>query len=317
MAFIASITNKVKYALSARSMAPVVIYHAVDHPNTNPLTTGDIHNVYPDILYEQILLLKKHFTILSIDEMAERIKRKKLNSGTASITFDDGYVSVINNAVPILEDLDVPATIFLTTKLIQSNTFWRDKVRYIINEGCIDDFLQFACEKAAEFDAIHPESFYRATKDPSIISSRRVEQIIDGFFAHESIDIASFSVNLYCSEDTLKNRSYRNHTFGNHTHSHYVLSSLDKDEQYGEVVQAETIINKMNLPRSRVFSIPFGQPRDFNDDTMDILHQLGYEAFAMSSGASIVNAFSESSPNIIRQGMIAIDRFMPENKNGF
>ena len=41
-----------------------------------------------------------------------------------AVTFDDGYLNVIENAVPILEELDIPATIFVTTGKLGQKPDW-------------------------------------------------------------------------------------------------------------------------------------------------------------------------------------------------
>src|SRR5215510_2283822 len=41
-----------------------------------------------------------------------------------AVTFDDGYQSVLENAIPILRDRDIPATIFVPTKDLGNRPAW-------------------------------------------------------------------------------------------------------------------------------------------------------------------------------------------------
>jgi peptidoglycan/xylan/chitin deacetylase (PgdA/CDA1 family) len=50
--------------------------------------------------------------------------RKENTPHHIAVTFDDGYLNVIKNAVPILQELDIPATIFVTTGKLGQQPDW-------------------------------------------------------------------------------------------------------------------------------------------------------------------------------------------------
>lgn len=50
-----------------------------------------------------------------------------------SITFDDGFISVMNNALPVLEKYKLPATIFVPTKFIGTVPIWNTSSKYDIS----------------------------------------------------------------------------------------------------------------------------------------------------------------------------------------
>ena len=50
-----------------------------------------------------------------------------------AVTFDDGFENNYSLAAPILEDLKVPATFYVTTDFIENNTMsWIDRIEYAI-----------------------------------------------------------------------------------------------------------------------------------------------------------------------------------------
>jgi peptidoglycan/xylan/chitin deacetylase (PgdA/CDA1 family) len=50
--------------------------------------------------------------------------REKDTRHHIAVTFDDGYLNVIKNAVPILQEFDIPATIFVTTGKLGQQPDW-------------------------------------------------------------------------------------------------------------------------------------------------------------------------------------------------
>ena len=68
---------------------------------------------------KQIQLLKKYYSLVSIDEFIKNINIKS-NKFLVSITFDDGYKDNLTYALPILEKYKIPATIYMSTKFLEN-----------------------------------------------------------------------------------------------------------------------------------------------------------------------------------------------------
>jgi peptidoglycan/xylan/chitin deacetylase (PgdA/CDA1 family) len=298
-------------------MTAILTYHSVYESDNNPLIADRVHNIPPDLLYAQLKFLKKRFTILPLDELVERIKRGKTTNGLASVTFDDGYVSVLDYGIPVLNALGISATFFLSTRLIESQTFWRDKVRYLINTNLVVDFLSYASEINPAFSRVTPSRFYSETKDPKIVNSKVVEDIMDDYLSSAGIQMESIARRVYCSVEDFRKIPSDQLVVGNHGHSHYVLSSMTMDEQYEDIVLGKKLIKNFELPVSSVFSIPFGTPRDFNKDTLNILRDLGYVCYVLSTGKGACDAFEGGGSYALHDGLLALSRFMPAEDMNF
>jgi peptidoglycan/xylan/chitin deacetylase (PgdA/CDA1 family) len=86
----------------------ILSYHAVDDRSSLPIAVGSRsfakHGAW----------LAKHRRMLPLSEATRRLNSScRLPAGTASITFDDGFASLYDNAVPVLLRYHLPATIFL------------------------------------------------------------------------------------------------------------------------------------------------------------------------------------------------------------
>ncbi len=258
--------------LQKHAVTQVLLYHSTFTQVPTDLQIG-LHNVTPDALHEQVSWLKKYFDCVSVDELFQNPA-----SGKVAITFDDGYTSVFQEALPVLDALQVPCTIFLNGCSLQGKVFWRDKVRYLLNEDLVGPFLESYKKLHGTTDGMAVDTFYRTSK-LAAVSSRKVDAAIDEFLRKHSVDL---SQQIHCVRDpSLLIRSPLV-TYGNHTMNHYVLSSLSKEEQRAEILDNHALLASLNLPLSRLFSIPFGDTTDFNDDTLAIAREAGYDGFLYS-----------------------------------
>lgn len=110
-----TVTTLLLFSLSAHS-AVILLYHHVSE-STPPATS-----VTPEQFAEHLQRLEDEgFEVVRLDELVERVKagadpREKL----ASITFDDAYESIIDTAIPMLEERDWQATVFVATEPVQA-----------------------------------------------------------------------------------------------------------------------------------------------------------------------------------------------------
>ena len=99
--------------------AVVIQYHHV--ADNTPYSTS----VSPSLFARQMDYLASHgFHVWPLPELIRSLsKGLPLTDRDIAITFDDGYVSVYNNALPILRKHGFPFTIFVTTSLVGGNGF--------------------------------------------------------------------------------------------------------------------------------------------------------------------------------------------------
>jgi peptidoglycan/xylan/chitin deacetylase (PgdA/CDA1 family) len=99
----------------------VFMYHRVTDvfPDVPPPTW----NVTPARFREQLAgLIERGFEARSLTSVLEAHRQGLPVLGNVFVvTFDDGYECVYRNAFPILKELDIPATIFVATKFLDSD----------------------------------------------------------------------------------------------------------------------------------------------------------------------------------------------------
>lgn len=107
-----------------RHTGKILLYHRIANVSEDPR----LLSVSPENFYNQLKFLKEKFNIISLKEMVEQIKERKLKNKSVAITIDDGYNDNLYQALPILDKLQVPATIFVVAN--QSYSFeWNSGIK--------------------------------------------------------------------------------------------------------------------------------------------------------------------------------------------
>ena len=274
--------------LIANNFNPIILYHSLGKGSK---FNSNIDHVNLEILFKQLKIIKKYWKFVSIDEYSI----SKTKKGLACLTIDDGYKNIIDEALEVFKNLEIPITIFINSSTLEGKIFWRDKVRYLIERNLVTKYTNFS----KLFEKKHIRKFYSISKHQNF-NSIQVEEDIDQFLLSERIllnksDRLCFDSSKYFIKDSLI-------SYGNHTANHYVLSSLNKEEQYNEISKCKNFIDKLDVNKSEVFSIPFGGNNSFNKDTLLILEDLNYRKVLKSTNSLDTLAISNE-----------ISRFMPQS----
>ena len=81
-----------------------------------------------DIFTWQMELLARCFNVLSLREALAAIDAGRVPPRAVCITFDDGYRSVHDLALPVLRRLGLPATVFVSSGYVGGRTMWNDRI---------------------------------------------------------------------------------------------------------------------------------------------------------------------------------------------
>lgn len=282
----------------------VLLYHA-NYPDPPSTISDGLHNVRPALFKKQISWLKQYYDVILLDDLLEHDDWR----GKAAITFDDAYNSFFSHAWPVLRELGLPATVFINGCSLEGRPFWRDKIRLILNLGLAGEYCALAAERHPEW-GMTPDNLYRNSKQ-NRINSFQVESLCDEFIATMKIPLTQG----YCLSQKEQLIDDPLVSYGSHSFSHYVLSSLSQEEQRMEIVRNHDLLQKITKRISRIFSVPFGGENDFNPTTMDLLAEMGYKGFLFSR-----NRLNKSSgPAFIQANgvkLAAIERYMPPEEFG-
>lgn len=256
---------------------PVVVlaYHRVTTLHSDP----EMLAVTPDNFRAQMLYLKKTFPIVRFDE-----NWGKTPKPAVAITFDDGYADNALEALPILEELGIPATFFVSTGTIgTTQEFWWDELERLILSGRTvpsrftlhDSTLQRSWATAT---GLERQKCYREMVDmiTDVDPGRR-----DGWlsqirrWAGSGIDTTGSHRSMTVDELRLL-AANRLVTIGAHTVTHGRLAALTAPEQREEITTSKKQLESWLGREVTMFSYPFGRTCDYSEETVALCREAGF-----------------------------------------
>jgi len=259
----------------------VVMYHGV----TSKCYYPPIWTQLPvEIFRSQLEFLRDHYRVVTLPEVIAAVEGKGiLPERAALITFDDGIKNNFSVAFPVLQELGLPAGIFLTVDLVGSTElFWFDELYLLVQEGCrlgvpLDLMGKGANEHYQRGEIWNAytscvESVKRAgsvTRDTLLERLRREVPIerepwLEDFGLLNWDDVAVMEGSGLVS-------------FGVHTATHRILSELDDHELADEVLAPRKRFAAELGREPESFCFPNGQPGvDFAPKHQEFLRCGGY-----------------------------------------
>lgn len=260
-------------------MVIVLCYHKVSNIRNDYNTI----NVTPDNFRCQMEYLKKRYRIIPLSD----IYKETFEDSTPNfaITFDDGYSDVFYEALPILEEFNIPATAFITTGNVGTvNENWTDNIIRAIFEPqskrdyfeCRDDELtgRWRTGTLEEKTAFYRKVNYLFRHIGAQKRYRYETMLLEwAGLSHEGRKdrrILSFKELKRLSESPLI-------SIGAHCVTHPSLGSLTDEEQESEIVGCIEALSDITNLNIKYMAYPFGSRSDYNDKTIELLHQNGID----------------------------------------
>jgi peptidoglycan/xylan/chitin deacetylase (PgdA/CDA1 family) len=114
------------HAVLLRKAAVVVAFHRVQE-TAEP---GDGLTMSVRMFERYCRFFRRHFRVVPLREIVEKLERGQRLGRELAITFDDGYRDNLEVAAPVLEKLALPATFFIVTQSMGTSIVpWWDRER--------------------------------------------------------------------------------------------------------------------------------------------------------------------------------------------
>ena len=257
--------------------AVILMYHRISNVAYEPNWLA----VSPENFSDHLNHINKHYNPLRLLELIQAIESGTIPRRSVVITFDDGYLNNLTQALPLLEAAHIPATVFATAGFIGCDReFWWDQLSHILLASpSIPPDLSLniggTVYKWHTVTIIDRQNTFSELKEVikplrASIKGKVLDYIVNwaGVKSELRQDFRAMTV------DELKMLARSEYIeLGAHTVNHPILPTLPYNEQVDEIVKGRNLLSEMvDLP-IETFAYPNG---DCDDHTARIVETAGY-----------------------------------------
>jgi peptidoglycan/xylan/chitin deacetylase (PgdA/CDA1 family) len=255
----------------ARVLRVVLYHHVSDHPSS---LVDRLGVTTPRAVFEDhVRRMARDYEIVGLDDvLSGALPRRPL-----LITFDDGYRSIADTALPILHRLRLPSVFFITGDCLK-----RDSLP-------LDNLLSHLCHRvglarlgsAIDSQAAGPMTFAHLLDMVAALPyDRRVRLSAElaGRFDIDQVRLREES-GLFLDREDLPRLRALGCEVGNHTRSHlFGRSIVDEASARHELVDHARELESLTGDPVRAFSYPYGHRRDATPMVEGVLRASGHKA---------------------------------------
>jgi len=223
------------------------------------------HEIHSSVWFNEVLVhLGKKYKFVNADQLYENIR----STGLCHITFDDGHRSFFENAYPVLYELQIPATLFVSPKVIEEETnYWFQSVRKLNN----NDFHQYVCKKVS-YRFSNPITDFSVYSILKSIPIKIILELIENYESENRIEEEPY-MNI-TKEQLIELNNSGLIEIGSHTNNHPILANESDNMLEWEIKDSIERLEKLIGKDIGYFAYPNGQPvLDFGDRELKILKE--------------------------------------------
>ena len=267
-----------------RLKSPIVLFwHGVaNHPSKE--VEGESFSV--GLFKKQIRYLKKHYEIISIDEYFKRYKKHSFTNREVVITFDDGYKNNLLVAAPLLKEMGIPFTVFVSANNVElQKRFYVLMPRLIIVGGkmtevsipmlsyhrvCTNERERIQCANEIEY-----KIKYLSHSDAEKVASSLISSIGEEKF--QSLCIQYPNGMLLTWNDIINLQNDFDCTIGSHCMDHCVChETQEKGTVLKQIRDSQNLIEERTGKKCEYFAYPNGNYTEYSNSIVEDHYKMGF-----------------------------------------
>jgi peptidoglycan/xylan/chitin deacetylase (PgdA/CDA1 family) len=269
------------YKLSG--LGSILVFHEVHDDPDSELCTGCSSRAFENLL---AMIHQSGKDFVTMDEALLRIEDKKSKPFVA-LTFDDGYRDTYERALPVLERLHVPFTIYVPTHAVTRELYaWWLGLRILFKKQdvvTIDAMNQkFPC-----FDLKSKITALRIVTK-WVGEDFRLGDALRQTFKTNGISLEALLDEYFLSQEELSELARHPLAgIGAHTTSHAALSVLSDEDMEAEMSVNRHFLENLIGKEVSHFAYPYGTNEACGDREFDAARRLGFKSGATAINGSI------------------------------
>lgn len=240
-----------RWVIGRSSRTRVVLYHAVENIRSSftrglsvtvDTETFELHLQYYQRFY-QVLGMNQYLQLQASDNL------DSVNGARLLITFDDGYASVLDHALPLLEAKGMKATTYLIGNAVRGRMVWVNRLNQALNDHPAEAREALAAYPGL-IDLSRREIIHRIQ---TTFEPRQITALIEHLESTVP-DLTTESEKLFCTPEDIKSMQGRGMDFGFHSNDHWNLGRC-KDSELEATLATDGLEQLINC---NTFAYPFG-----------------------------------------------------------
>src|SRR5262249_35607815 len=277
-----------------------LFWHSVEPDSIRPEYL-DGRNPTASIFRDQVKFVTSRFRPVSVRDFIELVTNKKsfqaYDKPPVLLGFDDGFRNVITEALPILNEFQIPAVFFVVGEALNNPDFvpWFVEVKQLLRRTKDKNIIYgqrkidlTSPQDRFELENLVEGSFRKCESDPER------ERLLTDFARRLGVNRAVASdldddLCLVSKVDLEKLTTSSLLTVASHGMTHRHLASLSRAEQLRELEQSHLLLRRYCPAYYPVLAYPGGS---FNADTLLVAKEIYKAAFGVFLGTSYSNAYA-------------------------
>jgi peptidoglycan/xylan/chitin deacetylase (PgdA/CDA1 family) len=264
-------------------VTPVIAFHGVLPERESHFFNATGKFVTPERLRAVLKRFCRLYQPTSIEDLVGALLDGRELKNRFVLTFDDGYANVYNEAFPLLRDMGIPFTVFVTTGMVDTDrVMWNDLLEFavfstektVLPAGVVERPLSLRSPSLRRDAIIH------------IKRSLKLRNLEDCLEEVENIcrvlkvrtDAPELAWVRFLTRDQIREMSQAGVILGGHTVNHPILSREPRQRVREEVGGCKHDLEEIAGRSVITFAYPSGLPGEFDDTAKEEVQRAGYRA---------------------------------------
>lgn len=245
------------------TLSIVTYHHIADHDPRYPFDP-DVADATQAQFRRQMETLARYCTPIGVDDLLRAIEGGALPKNPVMVTFDDGYRSCHDVALPILRSVGVRATFFIATSFItERRLYWWERISLMLAKarrprGAI------TYPEAVEIDPRDPKTRDRLNALVKTTASLDVDRFLDGLATALGVEWspsieARHADDLIMTWDQVRGLAKAGMDVESHGRRHRVLQTLEQAALDDELAGSRTELESQLGRPVRALAYPVGR----------------------------------------------------------